>query len=181
MPTTRLNASNVSHGHVVQARWYALRVRSRADSAVRSALSTAGVEAWAPTYDEKVAWTDRTQVVTRPLFAGYVFARFSRSDAASVAQTRGVVGILGTGNNEYSEIDDGVIENLKRVAALPADVSPGAYVAGEAVRVARGPFAGIIACVMRVKGATVLTIPVPILGRSVSVQIDAADVEAAPA
>jgi transcription antitermination factor NusG len=161
--------------------WFALRTRSRFEFVARDALDAKGYEAWLPTFDETVRWTDREKVINRALFPGYIFARFDRFDAARALQTRGIVQILGTGNDEYSQIDDDVIADLRRVVDSRVTVAPCAYVAGASVTIARGPFAGVAGVIARVKGATTLTIPVAILGRSVSVQIDASDVEAASA
>lgn len=156
--------------------WYALRLRSRADFTVRDELTAAGIEAFCPTFEVTTRWTDRERTTTRPLFAGYLFARFDRTEAARILQTRGVVQILGT-DNTPAEIDDSVIADLRRAVANPKRVAPCPYVAGAAVTVSRGPFAGVTGVVSRVTGATLLSIPIAILGRSVSVQIDAADVE----
>lgn len=164
-------------GDTSRPAWFAARTRSRFEFIARDQLRDACVDAWFPTRMDLSTWSDRKKSIERPLFPGYVFARFGRADVANVLQTRGIVQILGTGTNEYSEIDADVIENLKRVAAQPAEVSLGAYVVGETVRVERGPFAGIAGVITRVKNAVTLSIPVVILGRSVSVQIDAADVE----
>lgn len=123
-------------------------------------------------------------LTTRPLFAGYIFARFDPADATNVAtvrQTRGVLEILSL-DGAPAAIPDAEIANLQRLAANPGAVLPCAYVAGEAVTVARGPFAGVSGVVSRVRqggntSATTLTIPIQILGRAVRVEIDAADVE----
>jgi transcription antitermination factor NusG len=160
-------------------RWFALCVRSRFEFSVRDALREAGFGAFLPTWAETVRWSDRERVTTRPLFAGYVFAHFDATrDAPDVRQTRGVVQILSIDQQPVA-IPDEVIENLQRIAASPAAVTRCPYVAGATVTVARGPFAGVTGVVSRVKGATLLSIPVAILGRSVSVEIEAADVEKA--
>src|SRR5581483_9271545 len=56
------------------ARWYALRVRSRAEFAVERALAEYGAaEPYVPTWTEETRWSDRMARTVRPLFAGYVF------------------------------------------------------------------------------------------------------------
>lgn len=160
-----------SHG-----RWFALRVTSRHEFSVDRALRGAGVESFVPVYREETSWTDRTSLTTRPLFAGYAFARFDPSEAPAVLQARGVVQILGVGRPEA--IPDEVIAGLRFADGRRAKSVPYCpHVAGDVVTVARGPFAGLTGEISRVRGATMLTIPVEILGRAVSVQIDAADVE----
>lgn len=160
--------------------WYALRHLSNRAFAVRAALRAAGVTEFLPTYSVETRWTDRTRLTTRPLFAGYIFARFDPAHASAILRTPGVFQILSmphtNGAQKPAPISDDVIEALRRVVAAPAAVACCPYVAGARVTVLRGPFAGVCGTVTRTHGATTLTIPVEILGRSVSVQIDAADV-----
>jgi transcriptional antiterminator RfaH len=159
------------------SRWYALRCRSNFEARVCAALQAAGIGEFFPSYVETVRWSDRKKVTVRPLFPGYVFARFDRYvGSAAVLCVAGVISILGS--NELSSVSDDEIANLKRVVESPVPVARGSYVAGARVRVERGCFAGVVGIVSRVKGETLLTIPIQILGRSVSVQIDAADVKA---
>lgn len=140
-------------------------------------LRANGIEEFLPTFTEETRWTDRTRSTTRPLFTGYIFARFDPTAATTVLQTRGVVQILSIDSQPVA-IADQVIADLRRFLDSPAPVASCPYVAGAPVRVARGPFAGVTGVISRVKGATTLTVPVEILGRAVSVQIDAGDVEA---
>jgi transcription antitermination factor NusG len=160
------------------AAWFALRLRSRFEFAVRDALAAQGIDQFLPTRAETARWTDRQVVTTKPLFSGYIFGRFDPVAAHdAVLRTRGVVQILGIGAPEA--VPDAVIANLQRIAAQPSPVSLCPYVAGETVTVARGPFAGVTGVISRVKGASSLSIPVAILGRAVSVAIDAADIDPA--
>lgn len=161
---------------VSPALWYALRTRSNYERRVADALLAYGIEKYLPTYSETMHWARRMKVTVHALFPGYLFARFERfAGAAAVLSITGVIAILG--NNELSSISGDEIANLRRVAESPAPIARCPYVAGAKVTVARGPFAGVSGIVRRVKGETTLTIPVEVLGRSVSVQIDAADVE----
>lgn len=145
------------------------------DFVTRDLLDAAGFATFCPTRTVETRWTDRTAITTRPLFPGYLFARFTPNERAAILATRGVVQILGTGTPE--PIADSVIAGLRRAVDSPHAVALCPYVAGETVRVARGPFAGVAGVVTRVTGATTLTIPVEILGRAVSVQIAAEDIE----
>lgn len=187
-PANRFQLPAVTHGHEVQTtsgqtpvvrRWYCLRTMSRFEFAVGDALDAAGIEHFLPTRQETTRWTDRTAKVTRPLFTGYIFARFVPANASTILQTRGVVQIL-TIDQQPAPISDDEIASIRAVVDSPAAFERVPYVAGSTVRVERGPFAGVFGVVTRTQGATTLTIPVTILGRAVSVQIDAADVSAVP-
>lgn len=156
--------------------WFALRLRSRFEFAVRDALRAEQIEEFLPTRDETTRWTDRIATTTRPLFPGYIFVRFGSAYTVQLLKIRGVVQILSI-DLQPVPIPDDAIANLRRAVEHPAPLSLCPHVAGDSVTVARGPFAGVTGVISRVQGATTLTIPVAILGRAVSVQIDAADVE----
>lgn len=157
-------------------RWYALRTRSRAEFRVRDGLECSGFETCLPTWTEAVRWTDREKKTIRPLFTGYVFARFLRfSEASEVLGLAGVIQILG--HDELSSIPATEIENIRRIISLPAVPCP--YVAsGTEVVIKSGPLQGVTGRVVKQKGALRLIVSVEMLGQSCAVTIDAADVEA---
>ena len=72
-------------------RWHALRTRSRFEFAVQAGLQAADIEEFLPTFVTETRWSDRTHSTTRPLFSGYIFARFDPAHAPAVLRTRGVV------------------------------------------------------------------------------------------
>jgi transcription antitermination factor NusG len=157
-------------------RWFALRTAPNAEARVAERLRRNGIEEFLPTWVETSRWSDRQKQVTRPLFAGYLFAFFDRANATTILQTAGVLQILGT--DELSAIPDDEIAALRAVVDSPHAIERCPYVAGATVTVERGPFAGIKGIVTRTRGSALLTIPITILGRAVSVEIDAADVKA---
>jgi transcription antitermination factor NusG len=53
------------------------------------------VEHYLPLYTERSHWTDRTVQLERPLFAGYVFIRFSPRQKLSIVSIPGVLQLLG--------------------------------------------------------------------------------------
>jgi transcription elongation factor/antiterminator RfaH len=169
-------AADVTQGAEHARGWYALRTRSRFEFAARDELNRRNIDAWLPTFTEESRWSDRVQLVTRPLFPGYLFARFNLSIANQIRITRGVVEILSIDQKPVL-ISDDEVATLRRIVESPVPVKSCPYVVGSRVSVARGPFAGVSGVISRIKGSTTLTIPVEILGRSVAVSIDTADVE----
>ena len=57
--------------------WYAVHTRSNFETRVAGQLESKGLENYLPAYEESHQWKDRRKKVRVPLFAGYVFARFS--------------------------------------------------------------------------------------------------------
>jgi transcription antitermination factor NusG len=64
--------------------WHVLHVLSNHEKRVAQHLVVRSVEHYLPLYSERVKWTDRTVVAQRPLFSGYVFARFTPQCRVSV-------------------------------------------------------------------------------------------------
>ena len=159
-------------------KWFALQVRGGWEFKLRDLLDEIGFESFLPTRAETVRWTDRTKVNVRPLFTGYLFARFHRFDEApGVTALPGVIQILG--HNEIDSVSDDQIASLRKIVDSPLPVLPLAYVvAGSTVRVKCGKFAGCVGTITRIKGKLHLVVSLPMMGRSVAVELDARDVEA---
>jgi transcription antitermination factor NusG len=159
-----------------QKHWYAVRTRSQQERKVQAALIAEGIDEFFPIYREEVRWSDRTKVVERPLFPGYLFCRCLGVHVLAVLQISGVLQILGS-NLTPLAIPDSEIASVRPVCASLANASPCAHVVGEAVTIARGPLAGVEGVIKRVKGALRLIVAIELLGRGMSVEIDAGDIE----
>jgi len=158
--------------------WFCVRVRSKFDFVVRDGLRAAGVEEFCPVYATESRWSDRVAVVTRPLFPGYIFAKFDPEARDAILAIRGTVQILSIDSRPIS-IPDDEIADLRSIAEAPVPFVRVPYVAGAKVTIERGPFAGATSIISRVKGGTLLTLLVSIFGRPTPVQVEAADVKAA--
>ena len=71
--------------------WHVLHVLSNHEKKVAQHLQVRSIEYYLPVYREKVRWTDRMVVAERPLFSGYVFARFDRQQRIPVVSAPGVL------------------------------------------------------------------------------------------
>jgi len=116
-------------------------VISNHEKRVAQHLVVRSVEHYLPLYTERAKWTDRTVVTERPLFSGYVFARFSPQSRISVISTPGVLRLLGdetrdmVSGEELAKIREGLTSGLL--------LRPHTSVAvGTRVRVRDGVFAG---------------------------------------
>lgn len=169
--------SSLNPSHTLQpatrAHWFALNVKPRHEKAVAESLRRQELETFLPLYQEQHLWSDRTKRVEVPLFAGYVFCRFSFSDRLAVWNTRGVIRVLGAGCNIFAPITENQIAELRAIAASGLPARPCPYlVPGEMVRVDRGPLAGVQGMVLRNKGVTSVVVSVEILQRSVVVEVE---------
>lgn len=162
------------------ASWFAIQVRSKFEVNVRDQLRADGFEAFLPTWDETMRWSDRAKTTTRPLFPGYLFARFDPADAPLVRQTRGIVTILSSSQIPVS-IPDHEIRELREIVEHPVADACCPYEVGASVTVKSGSFAGRSAVIARIKGSTILTLMLPMFGRDTPVEIESCDVKAADA
>jgi transcription antitermination factor NusG len=157
-------------------RWFAVWTRSRHERAVHEQLMERGVEAFLPTITKWSRWKDRRRQVAWPLFPGYCFARFDPVTRLQVLTCAGVVSIVGF-DGEPVPVPDEEIESVRRLveSTLPYDPCP-LLKAGMRVEVAHGPLKGVVGRLARKGGHARLILAVDLIGRAVSVQVDAADV-----
>lgn len=168
---SRTNPSHILEP-VTRPHWFALNVKPRHEKAVAESLRRQELETFLPLYQEQHAWSDRSKRVEVPLFAGYVFCRFSFSDRLAVWNTRGVIRVLGAGNI-FAPISENQIAELRAIAASGLPARPCPYLApGALVRVERGPLAGVQGMVLRNKGVMSVVVSVEILQRSVVVEVE---------
>ena len=158
------------------ARWYALRTRSRHEKLVRDRLHGQGIEELLPTVKRLSQWKDRKKEVEVPLFSGYCFARLAWEDRLAVQKISGVVDIVG-GGDRPEPIPDEEIESLKTLMAstLRYDASP--YLReGMMVEVTKGPLKGARGLLVRKGKRHRLIIAVHLIQQAAAVEIYDSDV-----
>jgi transcription termination/antitermination protein NusG len=163
--------------------WFALRVRSNAERAVRHALRAYGIEEFLPLVRTVSQWSDRVKTIERPLFPGYLFARVDPRNASLVAWIPGVVSFLPS-NLEPIPVDAAEIESIRLLCSsmLPLQVSDSSesFDVGETVTIERGALSGLRGVVTHAKGRRRLVVAVEMLHRTVSVELPAESLSNGP-
>ena len=95
--------------------WHVLHVISNHEKRVAKHLEVRSVEHYLPLYRKRSQWTDRSVQLERPLFAGYVFVRFSPRERLSVISTPGVVHLLGDAAG--SEVSCAELDRIRQALA----------------------------------------------------------------
>ena len=132
------------------APWQVLHVRANAERRVAQSLLVREIEAYLPLYSERVKWTDRTVTTERPLFPGYVFARFSSGSRISVISTPGIVRYLGDEPQDLVSSND--LERIQAALISGYLLRPHPVLtAGMRVRVRDGAFEGVEGVVMELR------------------------------
>jgi transcription antitermination factor NusG len=157
--------------------WLAAYTRSRHENNVASQLSCKGVESLLPTYARMSRWSDQIKRSQAPLFPGYVFVHVSEAERIPVLQTAGVVSLVSVGG-KAARLQDEEIDQLRACFARPNEVEPHPYLkVGHRVRVKHGPFAGWEGILVQKQNAARLVITVDQIMKSVSINLNGADVE----
>jgi len=159
--------------------WFALRTRSRHEKAAAATLNTLGVRNYLPLRSEVRQWSDRKQVVSVPLFCGYLFVFLNpgRDSTLHMLRTPGVVGLVGNQIGPLA-IPEQQIENIRIVLATGVGcyVQP-TFEVGDRVRVTRGALVGVEGTLVRTKSGSHLLVSIEMIRQSIAVSVSPYDVE----
>ncbi len=161
--------------------WYALHIRSNFEKKAALSLRQRGFEEFSPTYQSRSYWSDRVKLVQRPLLPGYIFCRFQIAQKVPVMQSPGIVDIVRFGG-EPAPVEESEIESLRALVASGQPLFPRAFLhVGDRVVIRRGPLAGVEGILEKFQKGYRIVVSIGILQRSVTAEIDAEWVSAAPA
>ena len=117
-------------------------------------------------------WSDRTKVVELPLFSGYLFCKFDIGQRLPLLLVPGVLSIVGAGKVPET-VPESQISSLQKVIASGMQCGPWPFLqTGQSIAVQRGPLAGLQGTVIEVKSSLRLVVSLPLLHRSVAVEVD---------
>ena len=170
-------ASHADAGHAPFSAWYALRVRALYAFRIRDELRRLGVDEFLPTFTETTRWSDRTKISERQLFPGYLFARLNGC-ASHVLSIPGVINVLPS-NMKPTAIEDSEVSSLRIAIESQLPITPCPHSAGDKVFFRSGPLAGACGVVVRTRDSIRVIVGIEMLGRAVSVTVDAGDLEKA--
>jgi transcriptional antiterminator RfaH len=163
----------------LKSAWYAVQTSYRCEQRVAQGLSSKGIETYLPLLREVHQWKDRKKTIDVPAFCGYLFVRYEPSlrNRVKVLETSGVVRMLG-GNHAPSPVSEVEIEAVRRTisSGVPCDRCD-ALMPGTLVRVMRGPIAGVVGKLVRIKNSLRLVISVSVFSQSISAEVNLSDVE----
>ena len=152
--------------------WYAIRVKSRHERVVATAVDQEGVEAFLPVYRCLHTWSDRSKSVTLPLFPGYVFCRLRAEDRFPLLTIRGVLHFAGFGKTPVP-VDDAEVAAIQIAVRSELRIEPLAYVeTGNRVRLESGPLGGLEGFLLDPGQPNLMVINLSLLRRSVAVEIE---------
>ncbi len=161
--------------------WYALHTRPRHEKLVALRLNERGVDTFLPIVTEVHRWSDRNKVLQLPLFTSYVFAKFipNRAERLRVLRVGGVLALVGN-CGEGTPIPNEQIDAVRAVidSALTWSVHPFLKI-GQRVRIRSGALDGLEGVLVSRNGSDRLVISIDAIQRSLAVQVEGYQVEAA--
>ena len=163
----------------LEARWYALYTCARHEKQVAKQIENRRVACYLPLYRSVRRWKDRRKELELALFPGYVFVHMSLSNKLRVLEVPGVVRFVSF-NGQPAALPADDIESLQTRLCAESRVEPHPYLrAGRKVRVRSGPFQGFEGVILRRKDRCRLIFSIDLIQRSLSIEVDEADLEAA--
>lgn len=161
-----------------EERWYALRTRARMEKRSALHLMALGVEADAALAQESRRWTDRIKQVGKPLFPGYIFARFTLTGIALPLSYPGIVSIVRNGGIPVP-LRDAEMDAVRRLAAgisitgdPPSTPKYDEIALGNRVRVTSGPFEGLSGVLLEARGKGCVAVHIEAIREVRAVNID---------
>ncbi len=153
------------------SRWFALRVKPRAERCVAAMARYKGFEELSPVYQCRRRWSDRIKIVEQPLFPGYVFCRLNPQFRFHILTIPGALHLVGLGKVPVP-IDDAEIRAIQALVRSGVRAEPWPFLdAGQRVRLEDGPLAGLEGIVLGDRKQQRIVVSVSLLRRSVSVEV----------
>ena len=159
--------------------WFAVYTNSCQEKRVAEHCHVREIESFLPVYLNTRRWRNGCTVqLERPLFPGYVFVRMRRTERVRVLELPGVVSIVGNPRCP-SPLPTEDIEALRRGVHLLNAEPHVCLRVGERVRIRRGPLQGMTGIVARKKSGLRVILTLELIMKSISVEVDGQDLEAA--
>ena len=157
--------------------WYAVQTSARHEKRVHQRFAERSVESFLPLYETINRWKDRRVRVQLPLFPGYIFAHLDLVERLKVLQVAGVARFVNFGGVAIP-VPTAEIESLRAGLIGGLRVEPHPYLkVGRRARVKSGPLQGLVGILLRKKNLERFIISLDLIQRSISVEIDAAELE----
>src|SRR5271166_4373849 len=159
--------------------WYALYTCPRHERCVAQQIEQRSIACFLPLYRSVRRWKDRRKELELALFPGYVFVRMSIENRLQVLQVPGVVRLVSF-NGQPAALPAQQIEALQDQLSGATRTEPHPFLRkGRRVRVRSGPMQGLEGIIVRRKDCCRVVFSIDLIMRSVAVEVDEADLEAA--
>jgi transcriptional antiterminator NusG len=165
-------SDDASSDRNLNALWYALQVRSRAEKSTAFQLRCRGYEVLLPTWKASHLLNGKPVDVELPVFPGYLFCSFDVTRRLPILTTPGVKAVVSVGRIP-APVDQHEIAHIQKVMQMGLALEPHQYLReGMDVELTSGPLRGLSAKVIRMKDSQRIVLGVTLLQRAVSVEVE---------
>jgi transcriptional antiterminator RfaH len=158
--------------------WVVVNTRPHAEHAALENLKRQTFEAYCPMLPKRRSHARRVEMVLRPLFPGYLFARCGKQARRwrPILSTYGVRSVVRAGE-QPSFIGHGFIASLRAREIDGAIVRPAKpYEVGEKVQIAGGAFDGIVATIIDLEEEERVVVLLDMLQHAAKLTLDVGEV-----
>lgn len=160
---------------IPEGQWHVAHTRPRQEKALGEALIALEIACFLPLVSKVRYYEHRKRVVELPLYPSYLFLHGTREQVLRAASTRRIAQILPVTDQQCLEHE---LVQIDLALAGQAVLDPYPFLTvGRRVVVIRGPFQGIEGMIDEKHTPDRLVLNVSMLGRSVSLEIDASLLE----
>lgn len=159
----------------VNSRWRAAHVKSRREKALAHFLAKESIGYYLPMYSRKQAGAQRVRYSLAPVFSGYLFLRADDRQRHTAVRSNHIARVIDVYDSKefLSELNRVRIALSSGMPVHPHDFLN----KGDRARVKNGPFQDLEGVVVRRKNSCRLVLSVTSIMRSISVEIDADQLE----
>ena len=153
-------------------KWYILQFKPNSHHQAVKNLTRQGFETFLPLHDTTSRKLSRFVNTSKPLFPGYMFVRFDRTEPKwhKINNTYGVSRLV-TFNSILKSVPTIFVDNLMKRCDLSGKLLPLHNLKkGDQVKIIKGPFANFIATVEKYETDQRIWILMDLMGRTIKVQ-----------
>lgn len=152
--------------------WHVLQTKSRQEKALSADLEAMSIAHFLPLKQSIRTYGRKKQIAELPLFSGYLFLRGSLDDAYRADRTGRVAQIIRVADQQRLHWE---LKNLRQALESGHPLDPYPYLqTGVRVEVKSGPLRGLQGIIESRSSAMRIIFQIQMLGRAVSMEIDAA-------
>lgn len=165
--------------HIDGLQWVVIRTKSRCEKKVQTFCSGRGIPHYLPLRRSVRRYKNRTNEFQVPIFPGYLFCQVSYADVSKVNECQHVAHVL----RPTPEMEIQLIAELRSIQIFEEAIKGGELTVkpeiavGDLIVVKTGPMAGLNGIVTRWKNTVRLSVNVEMVGQSVSMELDAGEIE----
>jgi len=158
--------------------WFAVSTSPRHEKRVDLHLIHRGIEHYLPLYRTEHKWRNGLRAhLELPLFPGYIFARFNRSERVRVLEVPGVLAIVTGTGHEIAPLPEDQIDAL-RLGLPMSHAEPHTFISqGPRGRIRSGALAGMKGFVVQKENALRVVFNLDLIMKSVAVKVEKQDLE----